>query len=377
MMKIVIAPDSFKGTLDANDVGLLIKDVFNKHFNKQHIKVDLAVVPIADGGEGTSIVLFENLGGKRRNCSVTGPEGESVEASYTILDNNVAVIEVAESSGLKHCHHLDTKKTNTFGLGEMILDALDQNVKEIMICLGGSGTTDGGAGMAAALGAIFTTTDSRVMNPNGESLKHIKHISIDQMDSRIAKTSFKILSDVNNPLYGPNGAAYIYGPQKGATPEDVIILDAGLKHYGILLEETFNKDCSSFSGAGAAGGLGAGCFSFLNAEVFPGIETILEMINFDKIIKDADVVITGEGKLDEQSFMGKAISGVINHAKHKQVIVICGDNACSQDCLKDNEIKVFAATDYCTKEESLINPRYALKIASEHCALYVDGDIKK
>lgn len=376
-MKIVIAPDSFKGTLTANEVANIIKDSMHRVYQKSGIDAEIITIPIADGGEGTSSVLLENLGGIRITRTVTGPEGDAVEASYVIIDHEVAVIEVAESSGLKDCHNMDTKKTSTYGLGELILDALDHDVKEIIVCLGGSGTTDGGAGMAAALGATFKIDQQIVEIPTGEILHQLSDIEIERMDPRIAKTSFKILTDVNNPLYGIKGAAYIYGPQKGASPDDLKLLDDGLKNYARLLNDLFQKDCATFLGAGAAGGLGSGCHAFLNAQVLPGIETLLKMINFDDVIKDASVIITGEGKLDEQSFMGKAISGIINHSNGKPVILICGDNACSKDCLFEKKIEVFAATDFFSKEQSLAQPIQSLERVSEVCSLHIFEAFKK
>lgn len=375
-MKIVIAPDSFKGTLHAHEVARIIKDSFTQLFKEKHFEAMIETVPIADGGEGTSSVLLENLGGRRITHVVTGPEGQDVEASYAII-NNSAVIEVAESSGLKLCNQADTKTTTSFGLGQLILDALDHEVNEIIICLGGSGTTDGGTGMAAALGVAFITNQQKIDLPCGENLEQLELISLVNMDPRIAKVSFKILSDVNNPLYGKQGAAFIYGPQKGATHDDVLLLDKGLRHYGDLLQQTFHKDCSSFPGAGAAGGLGAGCFAFLDAQILPGIETLLHMIQFDKRIQDADIIITGEGQIDEQSFMGKAISGIIKNASHKRVYVICGDNACSEDCMTAQDIKIFAATDYCRKDDSLNHPEEALKVVSEACASHIYEITKK
>jgi glycerate kinase len=370
-MKIVIAPDSFKGTLNSTEVAEIIGNSFVSVFKQNKIDLNLELIPIADGGEGTSITLAKNLDGQIFETDVTGPEFDKVSAKYAIINGKTAIIEVAETSGLTQCKKFDTKFATTYGLGELIIEVMNRGVKDIVICLGGSATTDGGCGMAAALGVDFLMIDKKKSYPTGSTLRDIVKIDLKNLDSRISKTNFKVMCDVQNPLFGKSGAAYVYGPQKGASDQDIIDLDMGLKNLSKVLSETYGADYSSFAGAGAAGGLGAACKAFLNAEIASGIDTVLDLVAYDNKIKDADLIITGEGRLDEQSFMGKVISGIIKRSQSKPIYIIAGDNKCDRDCLPDPIVKIFAITDYYGIEEALAKPFLGLRKASEECAYYI------
>ncbi|WP_109604928.1 glycerate kinase family protein [Oceanotoga teriensis] len=305
-MNILIAPDSFKGSLSAKDFCFHAEKAI-KSFNSN---INTIKVPLADGGEGTTQAMVLNTDGDFIQCEVTNPIGLKIEATFGILgDGETAVIEMAEASGLTL---IDEKKRNpwlttTYGTGELIKKALDLNVKKIILGIGGSATNDGGAGMLQALGF-------KLLNKNGENIKNgakgineLKYIDISNKDKRLDEVEFLIACDVNNPLYGKNGAAYVYGPQKGADKKMVEDMDEALKNFSKIIINTFDKDVSNIPGAGAAGGLGAGLLAFLNANLKPGFEIISEEIKLEKIFKEnkIDLLITGEGEMNYQSINGK------------------------------------------------------------------------
>ncbi|MDO7976628.1 MULTISPECIES: glycerate kinase family protein [Oceanotoga] len=305
-MNILIAPDSFKGSLSAKDFCFHAEKAI-KSFNSN---INTIKVPLADGGEGTTQAMVLNTDGDFIQCEVTNPIGLKIEATFGILgDGETAVIEMAEASGLTL---IDEEKRNpwlttTYGTGELIKKALDLNVKKIILGIGGSATNDGGAGMLQALGF-------KLLNKNGENIKNgakgineLKYIDISNKDKRLDEVEFLIACDVNNPLYGKNGAAYVYGPQKGADKKMVEDMDEALKNFSKIIINTFDKDVSNIPGAGAAGGLGAGLLAFLNANLKPGFEIISEEIKLEKIFKEnkIDLLITGEGEMNYQSINGK------------------------------------------------------------------------
>lgn len=305
-MNILIAPDSFKGSLSAKDFCFHAEKAI-KSFNSN---INTIKVPLADGGEGTTQAMVLNTDGDFIQCEVTNPVGLKIEATFGILgDGETAVIEMAEASGLTL---IDEEKRNpwlttTYGTGELIKKALDLNVKKIILGIGGSATNDGGAGMLQALGF-------KLLNKNGENIKNgakgineLKYIDISNKDKRLDEVEFLIACDVNNPLYGKNGAAYVYGPQKGADKKMVEDMDEALKNFSKIIINTFDKDVSNIPGAGAAGGLGAGLLAFLNANLKPGFEIISEEIKLEKIFKEnkIDLLITGEGEMNYQSINGK------------------------------------------------------------------------
>ncbi len=324
-MKIVIAPDSFKGSLSAGEVAEAIEEGVRKVFPRAEVEK----VPMADGGEGTVQVLVEATGGKIEEVEATGPLGEKVKANYGILgDKKTAVIEMAAASGLPlvPLQERDPYRTTTYGTGELIKAALREGCREFIIGIGGSATSDGGAGMAQALGAKLLDGRGKDIGFGGRELKRLDRIDIAHLDRRLRKSKITVASDVDNPLFGKEGAARVYGPQKGATPEMVEELDEALRHFAKILNRDLHKDIADIPGAGAAGGLGAGLIAFLGATLKSGVDIVMEVVELEEKILDADLIITGEGKMDEQTIHGKVPYGVAKLAKRhkKQVIGICG-----------------------------------------------------
>jgi len=260
---------------------------------------------------------------------------------------------MAQSSGITRQNGLHPMTSNTYGFGQLITAALDLGAKNFMMGIGGSATTDGGCGMAAALGVVFSDTGKCSFIPCGETLHKIAHIDMTNIDKRISGCCFTVMCDVDNPLYGSTGAAYIYGPQKGADPSQVQILDNGLHHLNRVFIKAFNVDYSDTPGAGAAGGLGTGCLVFLGATLRSGIEAILDLCGFKEHICDADLIITGEGKLDSQSFSGKVLSGILNDAGNVPVVSICGVKDCNDDLLQEFNLTVYEISEGITLEESI------------------------
>ncbi|NIJ51997.1 glycerate kinase [Dyadobacter arcticus] len=324
-MNILVAPDKFRGSLEAADVCKAVKEGILLAFPNANV----TTVPLADGGEGTSDILTKQAGGKLITVEVCDPLGRKINATYGLSqDGNTAFIEMAAASGLRllTLGERDPLLTSTFGTGELIKDALDRNVRKIILGIGGSATTEGGIGMAAALGIRFYDKNDRELNPNGEALTSLSRIDISQSDRRLKTVSILVACDVTNPLFGDQGAAYIYGPQKGAGLEMVRILDAGLRNLAQVATVTFKRDVSSQPGAGAAGGLGAGCMWFLNAVLKDGVSIVMEQSNMSALIQDSDLVITGEGKVDEQTLNGKLVKGLADFCKKYNVplAVVCG-----------------------------------------------------
>ena len=324
-MKILIAPDSFKESLTATEVTRSIKQGISMAIpDAQCIEL-----PLADGGEGTVDALVNAIGGSIIKVKVKDPLMRDIEAYFGILgDKTTAVIEMAAASGLELLKDKERNpmKTTTFGTGQLIRAALDEGCKNFIIGIGGSSTNDGGAGMAQALGVHFLDKHHNELPVGGGNLSSLEYIIDDKIDSRIKKCKVTVASDVNNPLFGREGATRIYGPQKGATPEMVEKLESNLKHYGAKLEDKFQEKFVNLPGAGAAGGMGIGLVAFLNAELRPGFEIIKELTGLEDILKGVDLVVTGEGKMDEQTIFGKTPQGVASLAKrfNKPVIGIAG-----------------------------------------------------
>jgi len=320
-MKIVIAPDSFKGSLTAVEVSDAIEQGMREIFPK----AEIIKIPMADGGEGTVQCLVNATGGEILKEKVTDPLGDKVLASYGILgDKKTAVIEMAEASGLTLVpeNKRNPLITTTYGTGQLIKAALDQGCRKMIIGIGGSATNDGGAGMVQALGAKLLDKDGEEIGFGGGELKKVFRIDTKYLDNRLSNIKVLIASDVSNPLCGPNGASRIYGPQKGATPEIIEELDKSLAHFVKIIKRDLNKDVKDIPGAGAAGGLGASLMAFLNTELKPGIDIVIEIVKLERAIKDADLVITGEGKIDSQTIYGKAPIGVAKIAKKYNVPVV-------------------------------------------------------
>lgn len=324
-MNIVIAPDTFKESLSAIDVAKTIK----AGFLQVYPDATYSLLPVADGGEGTVNAMVDALKGHKVTVTVTDPLGEPGHAFYGISqDGQTAIIEMATASGLERVpfDRRDAKITTSYGTGELIKDALNRGCKKFIIGIGGSATNDGGAGMLQALGVKLLDKFGHQIGFGGVSLSALDSIDISQMDERIKHCEFEVACDVTNPLTGENGASAIFGPQKGATPQDIQLLDANLKHFASLIKGCFNIDIETVPGTGAAGGMGAALLAFMQAKLRPGIEIITELLNLDSLIEQADLVVTGEGRLDYQSVNGKVPVGVANIAKkyNKPVIAIVG-----------------------------------------------------
>jgi glycerate 2-kinase len=320
-MKIVVAPDSFKGSLTA----LEVSDAIEKGIREIFPEAEVIKIPMADGGDGTVECLVNATGGEILKEKVIGPLGDKVLAHYGFLgDKKTAVIEMAAASGLTLVpeNKRDPLITTTYGTGQLIKAALNQGCRKMIIGIGGSATNDGGAGMVQALGVKLLDQEGKEVGFGGGELKKIVKIDISCMDNRLSDIKVLVASDVNNPLCGPQGASKIYGPQKGATPETIEELDESLAYFAELIKRDLNKDVKDIPGAGAAGGLGASLMAFLNAEIRSGIEIIIEIVKLEQNIKEADLVITGEGKIDSQTIYGKAPVGVAKIAKKYNVPVV-------------------------------------------------------
>lgn len=329
-MKFLIAPDSFKESMSAYQACIAIE----KAIKAELPHAETLLLPMADGGEGTLPVLVSALNGKAETIDVSGPlafasgtvtaEQSKVSARVGILDGDTAVIEMAEAAGL---HLVPTGERNpelttTFGVGQMILHALDQGIRRFLIALGGSATNDGGLGMLAALGAKAQDKSGKVLAPTGGNLQSVVRLDISNLDSRLADCQFMLACDVDNPLTGARGASAIFGPQKGATPEQVTALDQGLENWSEILNETYGRQIKDIPGSGAAGGLAAAFLAAFDTSLKPGIEQVLDIVGFDDKCTDVNWVITGEGSLDGQSLAGKTPVGVARRAKQYGVPVV-------------------------------------------------------
>jgi glycerate kinase len=321
VQKIIVAPDSFKGTLSSVDACKIISKGIEKILGES---VEIVELPIADGGEGTVEIMHHAVGGQIIKKEVTGPQWTKVEAEYLwIKETKTAVIEMAEASGL--CLVKADKNplyTTTYGTGELILDALNKGCTNMLVGIGGSATNDGGSGMATALGAKFLNENNETIPCHGSGLQHLVTINTESMDKRLAECDIKVACDVDNPLCGPHGASYIYGPQKGADNKMMAQLDRNLLKYGTILEKYTGKNILQLPGAGAAGGLGAGLVGLCNAKLVSGIDLVLETLNFEEHLDNTDLVITGEGQIDGQSLRGKVPIGIGRIAKEYNIPVV-------------------------------------------------------
>ena len=337
-LKVVAAIDSFKGSMTSMEAGRAARE----GILAAHPDAEVVIRPLADGGEGTTDALIEGLGGKRIDIAVTGPLGAPVSCYYGYLsstentgektdDKNTAtggvesataIMEMAAAAGITLTDVRDPLRATTFGVGEMIRDAMDRGCRDFIIGIGGSATNDGGIVMLKALGFRFTDLEGKDPGEGGQALGKVASIDITGRDPRLDECRFRVACDVTNPLCGENGATYIYGPQKGVTDEMKESLDQAMAHYASVAANTLGQDHAEAAGAGAAGGLGFALLSFLNAELTPGIQLILDAVGLEEELKDADVVITGEGRLDHQTAMGKAPVGVAELAKKHGAKVI-------------------------------------------------------
>lgn len=324
-MKFVIAPDKFKDSLS----GFEFCDAVEEGIKKALPKAEILKLPLADGGDGTMDVVSHYIEAKKITCTVNDPLFRPIKATYLYSEKNqIAYIEMSEASGLRllNKEERNCMQTTSLGTGELISHAIGLGAKEIILGIGGSATTDCGIGMAAALGYGFYDNDGKPLVPIGKNLIHINTISLDTKKNQIKEVKFKVACDVTNPLFGKNGAAFVYAEQKGASKEEIAQLDAGLKNMATIIKNQFKIDSQNILGAGAAGGMGAGTSVFLNATLTSGIELVKNLVAFDTQIKGADWIITGEGKLDGQTLSGKTIDGVLNSAKKRNIPVaaFCG-----------------------------------------------------
>ncbi|WP_319242745.1 glycerate kinase [uncultured Propionivibrio sp.] len=321
-MRIIVAPDSYKGSVSA----LGVAQAMERGILKIHPDADVLKMPIADGGEGTVEALVAATGGQLRHQDVSDPLGRCIRAHWGILgDGRTAVIEMASASGLPllASEERDPLRATTYGTGELIRAALDAGLRKIIIGIGGSATNDGGAGMARALGVRFIDAAGSELPDGGGALARLTTVDLSRLDPRLAESDILVACDVDNPLCGPRGASAVFGPQKGATPALVAELDAALWHFATIAQAATGRSVADTAGAGAAGGMGAGLLLFSPARLRPGVEIVLDAVRFGEIVKGADFVITGEGRTDFQTAFGKAPVGVAKAAKLHRVPVFC------------------------------------------------------
>ena len=343
MKKCVVVSDSFKGTVSSGEICAIAQRVIPRHFPA----CEVVSIPVADGGEGTVDCFIQSMGAQRVELTVTNALGEKSAAAYARI-GELAIIEMAAAAGLPQVGERRCPGTaTTYGVGELIAHAIGSGCKRILLGLGGSATNDGGCGCAAALGVGFFDADGKSFIPAGDTLPLIARIDTGKAEELLRGVEITVMSDVTNPLYGPMGAAYIFGPQKGADEEKIKSLDAGLRHFGDVILSQFGIDVSTMPGAGAAGGMGAGCVALLGATIQSGIDAVLEVTGFDRQLAGADLVITGEGRIDSQSADGKVISGVARRTKAKGVplIAIAGGIADSAGAVYDIGVSAMFGTD--------------------------------
>ena len=370
-MKIVIAPDSYKESLTALEVATEIEAGFREIFpDAEYMKL-----PMADGGEGTVAAMVAATGGRLVEVEVTGPLGEKLKACYGLTgDGTTAIIEMAAASGLALVapHLRNPWRTTSYGTGELVRTALDAGVCHLIIGIGGSATNDGGAGMIQALGVKLLDQRDQEIGFGGGELANLDRIDISGMDPRLKACRIEAACDVNNPLTGPKGASAVFGPQKGATPEMVVRLDANLTRYADLIKRDLGVDVELVPGAGAAGGMGGALLAFFGAQLRPGIEIVMEAVGLEDIIKDADLVITGEGRIDSQTIHGKTPIGVARMAKRygRPVIGIAGCLATDAGVVHKHGIDaVFSVlSKVSTVEDALTNAAGNVRAASRNIA---------
>lgn len=373
-MKIVIAPDSWKESLTALEVATAIEDGFRQIFPD----AEMVKIPMADGGEGTVEAMVAATQGRIVNLRVTGPLGEPVDAFYGLSgDEQQAFIEMAAASGLESVPpaRRDPRITTSWGTGELIRHALDAGVRHIIIGLGGSATNDGGAGMVQALGAQLLDKQGEPLGFGGDTLSQLARIDISQLDKRLAECRIEAACDVTNPLTGEEGATAIFGPQKGATPEMIKQLDNALTHYGQIIERDLDKSVMTLKGGGAAGGMGVALYAFCGADLRQGIEIVTEALALDAAVRDADLVITGEGRIDSQSIHGKVPIGVARVAKRYAipVIGIAGSLTADVEVVYDHGMDaIFSVIPrICTLDEALENAAENLRMNARNIAAVI------
>jgi glycerate kinase len=369
-MKIVIAPDSFKESLTALQVAAAIEAGMREVWpDATYVKV-----PVADGGEGTVQAMIDATGGRRVDARVTGPLGQTGDAFYGEAGGGLAVIEMAAASGLEGVPPdlRDPRTATSRGTGELILAALDAGARRFVLGVGGSATNDGGAGMLQALGVRLLDAAGHDIGPGGAALARLARIDASGLDPRVREAEFRIACDVDNPLVGPRGASAVFGPQKGASPEMVRQLDAALAHYADIVRRDLGQDIAQMPGAGAGGGIAGAMVVFLNGQLRPGIEIVTEAVGLDAAVRDADLVVTGEGRIDGQTVNGKTPMGVARVARRhgKPVVAIGGSLANDADAVHAHgiEVVVAAVARPCSVAEALAAAEDNLRRAARNLA---------
>lgn len=360
-MTILIAPDKFKGSLSAKEVCEAVREGLVSADSSWNI----ITLPLADGGEGTCELLTSYCGGSLINLRVRDPLFRDIDSGYGISkDGRIAFLEMAKASGLQLLKKDERNPliNSTVGTGDLICHALNQGVEHIILGVGGSATNDAGMGMAEALGVIFYSASGEKLQPVGQNLKHINSINLSGAHPRLQQVEFTVFCDVDNPLHGPRGAAHVFSPQKGADEGMVIELDDGLRHYEKILEKTVSSKVN-FPGAGAGGGLPASIKALANVTVRPGMDFIIEFTKLEEQVRRADVIITGEGKIDEQTLSGKVVKGIadLSARYNKALFVIAGKNELSQENLRNlGAIKVVTLVDINISEQQAIRHAFRL-----------------
>ncbi|MGR7803842.1 glycerate kinase [Klebsiella aerogenes] len=374
-MKIVIAPDSYKESLSALDVATAIETGFREIYpHAEYVKV-----PVADGGEGTVEAMVAATQGHIVQVSVTGPLGEPVNAFYGLSgDMRCAYIEMAAASGLESVPptRRNPLLTTSWGTGELIRHALDAGVSQIIIGIGGSATNDGGAGMAQALGAKLLSAGQQQIAPGGGALETLARIDLSELDPRLADCRIDVACDVTNPLTGPQGASAVFGPQKGATAAMIERLDRGLQHFAQIIDRDLDIDVLSLEGGGAAGGMGAALYAFCGANLRPGIEIVTDALGLADLVADADLVITGEGRIDSQTIHGKVPVGVAKVAKrfNVPVIGIAGSLSADVGVVHQHGLDAVFSVLYsvCTLDEALANAAANVRMTARNVAAVLE-----
>ncbi len=369
MKKLILAPDKFKGSL----TGMEFCDAVERGIRKHTSDIEIVKLPLADGGDGTIEVLNYYLNGEMISVEVHDPLHRKIQASYLYSESKkTAFIEMAEASGIGLLKNDEANPllASTYGTGELIKNSIEKGAEHILLGIGGSATNDAGIGMARALGYRFFDRNKKELKGCGADLNQLAFIDDSEVHEALKNVKIGVACDVDNPLYGPNGAAYVYSLQKGATPKMTIQLDNGLINFSKLVNKQFKIDLQLQKGAGAAGGLGAGCILFLKAKLNSGIELIKNQANFDKNIKGADWVITGEGKLDDQTFSGKVIRGVLDSRSNKKVAIFCGLVNLNEIRLKQMKIDYLSeiATYATNLDDSIANAGIYLEKSAEEFA---------
>ncbi|SEP93433.1 glycerate kinase [Hyunsoonleella jejuensis] len=370
-MKIVVAPDKFKKSL----TGLQFCDSVEASILKVLPNCEILKLPLADGGDGTIEIVNYYLKGTVITVTVNSPFFKKIKATYLYAEvEQTAFLEMAEASGVKLLRpkDFDCKNATTLGTGEMILDAINRGAKKIILGIGGSATNDCGMGMATALGYRFLDADNRIVKPIGANLSKVSTIDTSQMHPKLKEVKFNIACDVSNPLYGKNGSAYVYAKQKGATTDDIVLLDKGLQDFAKVIEAIFGINPQQVEGAGAAGGMGIASKVFLKGTLQRGVNLVKDLAQFDKKLIDTDWIITGEGNLDAQTFSGKTIQGVLASAKAKKIKVaaFCGGVDLNKEEIKElGLVYVDAVLNYTNNtEDAMKNSLGYLKIIAKNFA---------